>query len=532
MKIAAPLNSGLRPKLQRLELAAFFQIPGFQIVGLPSREIAEARERVRAAIEASGLEFPKKRLVLNLSPADVQKRGTGVDLAIALEICKCALNDAPKLSKKSPDNLLAVAWGELGLDGRVKPVGQITRALYAAWMERAHLLILPQATAGEALAACELIKKSGRFGHRAPRLAFVENLSEAVAALQIESTDSVDKTIASPALECPKSTELPPPPLLPLSPSLERAMLVSTTGRHHLLLLGPRGVGKSQAIEWVAQLQAILPNSPSQALDRMLLAELSPSPGNPGLPTFRRVGPHVRPPALLGSISSAGVLPGEFTLAHGGFLVADEFPEWARDSRECLREPLERGKVMVTRVRQSEELPARFTFIGTGNYCPCGGLPREIPMPEGKRTSACECTAGVRQAYWNRLSGPVMDRIDVLAQLTHWHQPPANRLPDGAATWARLSDHIRGAQARLLERYGKLPGEMDGIETEIIIREHATLGTALETGTENPRSRHKLARIALTLAALSPREELPGPAHVAEARYHRMRPLSERRDLR
>src|SRR3954468_8277451 len=174
MRIAAPLNTEPNPVLQWVEVSSTRQLPSFHIIGLPSPEVAEARERVRAAIEASGFEFPKSRIVLNLSPASVRKRGTGLDLAIALAILVSASEPEEDERPRA-----AVAWGELGLDGSVKSVSQLTRAIYSTWKAGIPRLIISHEEHAEALSRCRWIEASGEFQGPAPALIPAASLAEA-----------------------------------------------------------------------------------------------------------------------------------------------------------------------------------------------------------------------------------------------------------------------------------------------------------------------------------------------------------------
>ena len=219
--------------------------------------------------------------------------------------------------------------------------------------------------------------------------------------------------------------------LLPLSPSLKRAVSVAALGQHHLLLIGAKGVGKSHAMEWLIQLQPEC--SDALKIHRALLSELvqSDSSLSSHVP-IRRVSPNVRPSALIGSATSSWIRPGEFSLAHGGLLIADEFPEWPRDSREALREPLERGQITLTRAKGTVEFPARFSLAANGNFCPCGGWPPDHPVPiefqnSGRKLPRCTCSHRSRNDYRARLSGPILDRMDMVL-IVGSHLPNRGRI--------------------------------------------------------------------------------------------------------
>ena len=533
MRIFAPLNSESDPVLQQIEVATFFQLPSFHIVGLPSPEVAEARERIRSAVEASGIEFPRRRVVLNLSPASIRKRGTGLDLAMALAVLFLGSEEDSKLG----------AWGELGLDGTVKPAGQITRALYAAWKGGLSFFVLSAQEYPAAQAALKGIWQSGEMINPAPRLIPVSSLSEAR-----ERVLRLDREIATDGISGESPEDLPgdlpgdssvtnsPLSLLPLGEALERMIGTAVAGCHHLLLLGPRGTGKTQALEWFVALQ---PKAlPQDRLKQQLLSELSRSSQSfnsdrsLGRAPIRRVGAQVRPSALIGGASSLTVRPGEYSLAHGGVLVADELPEWPRDSRESLREPLERGKVTLTRAQGSLELPAQFVLAANGNLCPCGGWPKQLPIPtlekkgdeeEGRvepAWSRCKCTDSVRGAYLSRLSGPLLDRIDLTLMMAQ----PAAPTVSGKNTFEKmisLRKKVENVRAQLVEKWGGPPGFLLGAQIELILHRYPELQRLLSRlPYASLRSRHKMVRVALSLSAWDGLET-PTEAHFSEAGYYR-----------
>ncbi|MGZ3707792.1 MAG: magnesium chelatase domain-containing protein, partial [Bdellovibrionota bacterium] len=346
MKIAAPLNSEAQPVLQWIEIASSLQIPHFQIIGLPGPEVAEARERIRAAIDSSGFEFPRRRVVLNLSPASIRKRGTGLDLAMAIAVL------ASHGDKTIPAQEW-VAWGELGLDGAIKPAYQTVRTLSAAWTAGVKNLLISSGDLSEFQDALHWMRDAQHWEHPEPRLHAAEHLRDAWELILHPEAPPMNRpegrTLAI------SSDHLPS--LLPLSTALERALATSAVGLHHFLVLGSRGTGKSHAMEWLTTLFPKM--SAALCLDHAILSELMDAHGHPvgrsapDIAPIRRISPQARPSALIGGTSAVHLRPGEFSLAHGGILIADEFPEWPRDSREALREPLERGKITITRASGS-----------------------------------------------------------------------------------------------------------------------------------------------------------------------------------
>ncbi|MGK5087206.1 ATP-binding protein [Bdellovibrionota bacterium FG-2] len=512
IKIAAPLTTEATPCLQWIEVASFFQIPQFVIIGLPAPEVMEARERVRAAISSSGFKFPKRRVVLNLSPSSIKKRGTGIDLAMALSVL------ANQAKIKSPYSI--AAWGELGLDGTLKASGQITRAVVATLREEIPYLLVQKSEAATAIATLASL------GSLAPptslQIIGVENLAEAWLMSQRIFEGKI------PTIQPPTAATLPAAhpkqtthKLLPLPPTLARLVSASISGAHHLLLLGPKGVGKSQAIEWMT---ALLPEpSAHSRIEQLLLKELSSEPNNnPYIMPIRRVSSLVRPAALIGNATASTLHPGECSLAHGGILIADELPEWARDSREALREPLERRRVTLSRVSGAAELPAEFILAATGNLCPCGGVPKNFPraINAGKGVeSSCDCTQARRKAYFSRISGPLLDRIDIAALVGL--QAPA-LTSNSEYSFEKKQSEIHFCREILQRTLGKLPGNLDPRETEDLLQSQKEwLATLEQLQFKSLRARHKCFRLALTLAALDKVESGPTQAHFFEAANYR-----------
>jgi magnesium chelatase family protein len=513
MRIHAPLTTEPYPGLQRIEVASSFSIPSFHLIGLAGPEVAEARERVRAAIQAADFEFPRRRVVVNLSPASLRKRGTGADLAIALGV----LSSIRKLTSEPPQENLegprsVVAWGELGLDGRIKAAGQLTRGLWAAWEAGSELMIVSTEEAESATQTIELLRQSGEFATAPPRLVGVSHLKEAWISLNTRSkgqdfpssrTGATSETSPIVAIET----------LLPAQ--LARLVGVAASGRHHLLLLGPRGSGKSHALDWLLALQ---PHQSARILiQQRLIEELAGTSTLKDHPkNYRRVGSQCRPAALLGGCSHSAIRPGEFSLAHGGVLIADELPEWPRDSREALREPLERQRVTITRAEGALELPADFVLAATGNFCGCGGWPSHLGLPSGISPPLCRCACSDRKRYLGRLSGPLLDRIDLCGIVT----PEARLLRGRSANLHALQEKAQKARTSALHRWGGLAGELAAENLELLLRENALWRAWIDENCSSLRSRHQILRIALSLCAWDG-ADAPRGADFLEAQLYR-----------
>ncbi len=547
LSFAAPLHHEPHPSLQWIEISSTIQLPGFQLVGLPGREVTEARERVRAAIEASGFEFPRKRIVLNLSPAHIRKQGTGIDLAMALAVLFEDWNvqntPDPNVATKQVHRIQGAAWAELGLDGRLKASGQTLRTLAAAVLSNLDFLLLGPENPDEIRTAIELLK-SAHPEKKIPRIARFATLKETYSWLEARSwehsiPDLEEKPRKSHSLsDCPSG-------LLPLPASLTRTLGVAAAGGHHLLLLGARGTGKSHALEW---LQALMPKLDSKThLEQRLLAELIP-PSNLGpsesftlkaeaRAPIRRVGQQIRPAALIGRADINGIRPGEFTLAQGGLLVADEFLEWDRDSREAFREPLERGKISITRSWAQVELPARFTFAATGNLCPCGGWPagilRQLRLDHPQllsRLPECKCLPRDREKYLARLSGPIFDRIDLVVRT-----PPLlssenensdfpKKIQAAESQFKEMRDRVETIRNAMVKRYGQKTGSLSGEQLESWLGEHPDIASLpVLQNASSLRSRHRIARVAFALSLWDSPDgsERPHAGHFREASTYR-----------
>ncbi|MBC7387053.1 MAG: ATP-binding protein [Cryobacterium sp.] len=509
-RIFTLLNGVIDPRFQEVEISSSFQIPHFQMIGLPGPEVSEAKDRIRSAIESSGLEFPKRKIVLNLSPASERKNGTGLDLAMAIAVI--LETDRIEGKKRPPVADRLFAWAELGLSGRLKGVGSPARALAAALLAKADVIFIAEEDS-------EIFYHAGRklFPDTVlPKVRALSNLAEMSNALLPNEWESADQpndprkyphlTVAT---DLPEHSATSDSKLLPLPPALARLLEIAAAGAHHFLLLGPKGIGKSLALEWFLALQPEL--EPETLRIRAFISEMT---GKSDAISFRRVSPQAKPAALIGSFSAGRLRPGEFSLAHGGVLLADEFPEWHRDAREALREPLERKKITITRVEGAYELPCDFIFAGNGNLCPCGGVPGS-PMDSG--LPACRCLPADRARYFSRLSGPILDRLDLVFTL---RSPPDPSIPSRAFSEAK--SRVWETRARLKKNHGTMPGKMTAGDLEELLTRSPDLRKKLDAiRFTSFRDRHKTLRLSLTLAALHGREA-PGLDDFREARLLRL----------
>jgi MoxR-like ATPase len=404
------------------------------------------------------------------------------------------------------------------------------RTLHAAWEAGAEAIFLSKEDDAEAQRYLPILKSASLFECPFPTLIAVSNLVEAWQKIKFGAyADPAHLASIVPFYE---RRNISSEGLLSLRPELEKWVQIAAAGLHHLLLLGPRGAGKSHAFEWLIRLQ---PEASAEIQVRqILIRELLGSEKirlDSG-PPIRRVGTQVRSQALYGGSTGGTLKPGEFSLAHGGVLLADELPEWPRDSREALREPLERGVVTLTRTQSTAELPAQFVLAANGNLCPCGGWPRllrkahvGIPLTHFR----CSCKDSEVIAYLKRLSGPILDRIDII-QLVIPRSPDERELTSVSLSFAQLRERIAHAQDLGRKLWGLPPGLLPASEVEMILKDYPAWREALDHRKElGLRSRHKIARIALSLAIYesvgakqnSSMPPLPSERHFEEAFYMR-----------
>ena len=460
-------------------------LPAFSLVGLADAEVREARDRVRAALLSSGFEFPARRITVNLAPADLPKDSGRFDLPIALGLL-AASGQLPALNLQDYEFA-----GELSLTGSLRPVrGALALAL--ASHDAGHTLILPAGSGPEAALADGAIVRVG------------ETLREVCAHLMAE--DQLP-TPRKPDLD--RLTHYPDLAEVKGQAQAKRALEIAATGGHALLFLGPPGTGKSML---ATRLPGILPPlSKAAALESAAVLSLSGifNPERFGERPFRAPHHSASPAAVIGGGSQA--LPGEISLASGGVLFLDELPEFDRRVLESLREPLETGEVHIARANRRATYPAAFQLIAAMNPCPCGY--------QGHPTRACRCTPEQVQRYRNRLSGPLLDRIDLCIEVPALSAADlAQAIPSERS--ASVRERVMAAASLAQHRQGSLNARLDGKALET----HAKLDSAGQTLLNQAVSRlglsarayHRLLRVARTIADLAGAEQI-GATHIAEA---------------
>jgi magnesium chelatase family protein len=495
--------SDSRAELLTVEYSARFQIPGFQILGLAAPEIQEARERIASAFQNEGFEFPKKKVTVNLAPASVRKSGTGHDLAIALKILSETVN--------APWPECALAWGELSLDGTIRSAGRIAHLIELladeGFRSSTPWILLNPFDFQELQRLLEWRKSAGMPNPEGMKVLRVPRLRDLPSLL----ASGENHLLMPPLLPL-----LPPATmkeaLLPLSEFQERMVKLASIGRHHCLIMGPKGVGKSASFDWFRTLAEAPP--PAQAWERALFQETRNERAQFETP-IRQVHSQVKPSHLMGTYASSGFRAGELSLAHGGILFADEFPEWPRDSKECLREPLETEKIILTRVKGTLEMKCDVQIVASGNLCPCGGFPALLRTFGYQSKIKCRCNDGEVRNYLHRLSGPILDRIDLVAVFGEAEKPNF----DSKRPWLAIYDEVKRTRDFALSLFKCPPSKLGPSALEALLPKRRTIEALLNDLT-SLRSRHKVIRVACSIQALEGCEELR-EEHLIESRSYR-----------